>query len=263
MSNGSSNCMSSESLQVIILAAGRGERLMPLTQNTPKSLIELENGVTVLESQLRNIHHAGIEKVVIVGGYRVEQIEAKVKMYQEEMRMDIEVLYNPFFQSSNNLVSLWFARWVMERDFIILNGDDVVGETVFPGLVQVDPQHEICMVIDRKDRYTTDDMKVRLEGDRVLKVGKKLTAEEVNGESIGMIRVRGSGRRVLRQKLDEMVRREEGKQVFYLQALQELMAEGWPVHYHEIQPDQWSEIDFHPDLEMVRRQLKQGIFRGS
>jgi hypothetical protein len=54
-----------------------------------------------------------------------------------------------------------------------------------------------------------------------------------------------------------MVRREESKNIFYLHAFQELMDEGWPVHYHEIRPDQWSEIDFHPDLEMVREQLSQ------
>ena len=117
------------------------------------------------------------------------------------------------------------------------------------------------MVIDRKDAYTADDMKVCLQGDRVVKVGKKLPLEEVSGESIGMIRVRGAGRKVLRQRLDEMVRQENGKDVFYLQAFQELMNDGWPVHYHEISPDQWSEIDFHPDLEMVRRQLKQRVFR--
>lgn len=250
--------MTSENgMRMIILAAGRGERLMPLTRNTPKSLIELKDGVTVLESQLRNVHSAGIRQVSIVGGYRVEQIEAKVKMYQEEFQMEIEVLYNPFFLTSNNLISLWIARWRMAGDFIILNGDDVFDEGVLPGLLVASPAHEICMVTDRKDRYTEDDMKVMIRGDRVLKVGKKLSTEETNGESIGMIRVTGSGRGRLRQKLDDMVRREESKNIFYLHAFQELMDEGWPVHFHEIQPDQWSEIDFHPDLEMVRGQLSQ------
>jgi L-glutamine-phosphate cytidylyltransferase len=248
---------SENSLQMLILAAGRGERLMPLTRNTPKSLIELQDGVTVLESQLRHIHAAGIQRVTIVGGYRVEQIEAKVKMYQDEFSMAIEVLYNPFFMTSNNLISLWIARWRMDEDFIILNGDDVFDEQVLPGLLAVDSSREICMVTDRKDRYTEDDMKVVIRGDRVLKVGKKLRPEETNGESIGMIRVIGAGRGHLRQKLDEMVRREESKNIFYLHAFQELMDEGWPVHYHEIRPDQWSEIDFHPDLEMVREQLSQ------
>ena len=47
--------------------------------------------------------------------------------------MEIEVLYNPFFTSSNNLISLWFARWRMDEDFIILNGDDVFDDAVLKG----------------------------------------------------------------------------------------------------------------------------------
>ena len=50
-------------MRVIILAAGKGERLMPLTNNTPKSLLELANGTSVLESQLLSIHAAGIRDV--------------------------------------------------------------------------------------------------------------------------------------------------------------------------------------------------------
>ena len=68
-------------MRAIILAAGKGERLMPLTNNTPKSLLELANGTSVLESQLLSIHEAGIREVAIVKGYLTEQIEPKIKKY--------------------------------------------------------------------------------------------------------------------------------------------------------------------------------------
>jgi choline kinase len=243
-------------MKVIILAAGRGERLMPLSQNTPKSLIESRDGVTVLESQLRCIHAAGITEVVIVGGYRVEQIEAKVLMYQQELSMRIRVTYNPFFNTSNNLISLWLARHEMDGDFVILNGDDVFDSDVLPGLLTQDASRDICMVIDRKDAYTGEDMKVHIRGDRVYRIGKTLAPDDANGESIGMIRVVGTGRKLLVEKLDHMVRKEESKRIFYLQAFNELMESGWPVFFHEIRPDQWSEIDFHPDLDLVRNQIR-------
>jgi choline kinase len=243
-------------MRVIILAAGRGERLMPLTLNTPKSLIEIRDGVTVLESQLRNIHTAGINEVVIVGGYRVEQIQAKIMMYQDELQMNIKVLYNPFYATTNNLISLWLAKNEMADDFIILNGDDVFDSDVLPGLLQEEASREICMVIDRKPTYEPEDMKVITQGERVIRVGKDIDAVEANGESIGMIRVTGKGRKVLAEKLESMVRREEGKKAFYLQAFCELMESGWPVYYHEILPQQWAEIDFHPDLQLVRCKIK-------
>jgi choline kinase len=243
-------------MRIIILAAGRGERLLPLTLNTPKSLLEVRDGVTVLESQLRNTRVAGIEDVVIVCGYRVEQIEAKIKMYQDEWGMRIKVIYNPFFDVSNNLVSLWFAREEMNDDFIIVNGDDVFDDKVVPGLLAADRGWEICMVIDRKPSYDQDDMKVTLRGTLVVRVGKDIASTEASGESIGMIRVIGRGRSLLRDKLDALVRTSEGKQVFYLHAFDQLMRAGWPVNFHEILPEQWSEIDFHPDLEAMRSKIR-------
>jgi choline kinase len=170
--------------------------------------------------------------------------------------MRIRVVFNPFFDVSNNLVSLWFAREEMGEDFIIVNGDDVFDDKVVPGLLAVDPSKEICMVIDRKPSYDEDDMKVVLRGDLVVRVGKDIRPAEASAESIGMIRVVGRGRMVLRDKLDALVRTPEGKQVFYLHAFNLLMQSGWPVHFHEILPEQWSEIDFHPDLDVMRSKIK-------
>ena len=112
-------------MKAIILAAGKGERLMPLTSDTPKSLLELENETTLLESQLITINKTAIDKVVIVTGYLTEKIESKVQRYSKEYNIDIQIIYNPFFDISNNLLSLWQARHEMESDFIIINGDDI------------------------------------------------------------------------------------------------------------------------------------------
>ena len=67
-------------MKIIILAAGKGERLYPLTKNTPKPLIDLGNGETLLETQLRSLSESKvIDEVVIVIGYLYEQIESKLK----------------------------------------------------------------------------------------------------------------------------------------------------------------------------------------
>ena len=75
-------------MKAIILAAGKGERLMPLTSDTPKSLLELENETTLLESQLININKTGITKIVIVTGYLTEKIESKVELFREKYNID-------------------------------------------------------------------------------------------------------------------------------------------------------------------------------
>ena len=242
-------------MKAIILAAGKGERLMPLTSDTPKSLLELENGTTLLESQLITINKTVIDKVVIVTGYLTEKIESKVQRYSKEYNIDIQIIYNPFFDISNNLLSLWQARHEMESDFIIINGDDIFNDSVLLGLLEHDNNELITMVIDRKETYDEDDMKLIVENGRILEVSKKIPLNEANGESIGMIRVTGEAKGIMVYTMERMVRNKKNMQVFYLAMIQELINQGIVVGYHEISSKDWAEIDFHPDLEDIRKKI--------
>ena len=242
-------------MKAIILAAGKGERLMPLTSDTPKSLLELENGTTLLESQLITINKTAIDKVVIVTGYLTEKIESKVQRYSKEYNIDIQIIYNPFFDISNNLLSLWQARHEMESDFIIINGDDIFNDSVLLGLLEHDKNELITMVIDRKETYDEDDMKLIVENGRILEVSKKIPLNEANGESIGMIRVTGEAKSIMVDTMERMVRNKKNMQVFYLAMIQELINQGIVVGYHEISSKDWAEIDFHPDLEDIRKKI--------
>jgi len=242
-------------MKAIILAAGKGERLMPLTSDTPKSLLELENGTTLLESQLITINKTVIDKVVIVTGYLTEKIESKVQRYSKEYNIDIQIIYNPFFDISNNLLSLWQARHEMESDFIIINGDDIFNDSVLLGLLEHDKNELITMVIDRKETYDEDDMKLIVENGRILEVSKKIPLNEANGESIGMIRVTGEAKGIMVYTMERMVRNKKNMQVFYLAMIQELINQGIVVGYHEISSKDWAEIDFHPDLEDIRKKI--------
>jgi len=239
-------------MRVIILAAGKGERLYPLTKNTPKSLLEIGHGKTVLESQLENIASCGIRDVTIVTGYKTEQIEAKVKDIDF---LDITICYNPFYATSNNLISAWLAIRETSENFVLVNGDDVFKRKVLEGLLNC--TNDITMVIDRKDKYDEDDMKVVTDGELVLKVSKEIPVEEANGESIGMILFRRKGRSIIRETLERMVRVDENKNIFYLAALQNIMDKGYPVHFHECSPQDWAEIDFHSDLSFIRRHINR------
>ena len=242
-------------MKAIILAAGKGERLMPLTSDTPKSLLELDNGTTLLESQLITINKSAIDKVVIVTGYLTEKIESKVQRYSKEYNIDIQIIYNPFFDISNNLLSLWQARHEMESDFIIINGDDIFNDSVLLGLLEHDNNELITMVIDRKDTYDEDDMKLIVENGRILEVSKKIPLNNANGESIGMIRVTGEAKGIMVDTMERMVRNKKNMQVFYLAMIQELINQGIVVGYHEISSKDWAEIDFHPDLEDIRKKI--------
>ncbi len=235
-------------MKLIILAAGKGSRLLPLTRNTPKSLLEIGNGMTVLESQLAVAASCGINNVVIVTGYKTEQIEAKIKDYTD---FNINIFYNPFFDSSNNLVSAWMAKSEMTDDFIVVNGDVIFNNNVLTGLLK--NKNDICITIHQKAGYDPEDMKVIAADGLINKVSKEIPVSEANGESIGMLKFMGKGRTNFVLALDRLVRQKEYLKAFLPSALQNLSDHGFPVNYFECDSKDWTEIDFISDLENAKK----------
>ena len=121
-------------MKAIFLAAGRGMRMMPYTKDRPKALLQIDPQNTVLDIQLKKLRKTPMDEVIIVGGYFSDMVEQKVK--REYPDMDVKVLYNPFYDISNNFVSLWFARHNMDEPFIVINGDDIFQSSVVNGLIK-------------------------------------------------------------------------------------------------------------------------------
>src|SRR5688572_2924977 len=113
--------------RAIILSAGQGSRLLPLTQDQPKCLIPF-SGKTLIEWQIASLVANGIDDIVVVTGFRTEKVEAALAAIPG---VRSRTLFNPFFKVADNLGSCWIARGEMDRDFIILNGDTLVS----PGIV--------------------------------------------------------------------------------------------------------------------------------
>jgi len=241
-------------MKALILAAGMGSRLWPLTRNTPKSLLDLGHGLTLIELQMEALRECGVRDVVLVTGYCSDQVEAKLKVYHD---VNIQIVYNPFYDISNNLVSAWLALPYLPEDFVLINGDDIFKTDLIRNLVHA--KGEIVMAISRKEHYDSDDMKVETRGDRVLKVAKTLPLEIVNGESVGIMRFSRAGARWFEEELDQILRQQGGRDVFYLQALANIMIKGLPVNYLEVDSSEWAEVDFHPDLETVKSYLTEKI----
>ena len=245
-------------MKVIFLSAGQGFRMMPLTKNTPKPLLDVGNGLTIIESQLNSIVECGgIDEVIFVVGYRAEQIEAKLKSYS---KVPVRFIYNPFYDMSNNLISLWLTCCEMEEDFIVINGDDIFKANVLQELLKQSSDKNIVMVMDRKKSYEMEDMKVVIKKDQVVRVSKEIPAAEANGESIGMFRFTGCGKKYLKGTLNAMVRDEKSRNIFYLAAIQKMIDEGRGVYYMECQESDWAEVDFHPDLNLVRTNMMRYDF---
>ena len=105
--------------RAIIMAAGKGERLHPVTLQTPKPLIKV-NGKRMIESAIDSLHVNGIYEIYAVVGYMKEQFQ-----YLEEKYPGLHLIFNPWYETCNNISSLYAARKHLEN-VIILDGDQVI-----------------------------------------------------------------------------------------------------------------------------------------
>ncbi len=105
--------------RAVIMAAGVGNRLHPLTLKTPKPLIKV-NGVRMIDSVVRALHANGITEIYVVVGYLKGQFEEWVKQYE-----GITLIENPYYETCNNITSLYVARDHI-CDCIILDGDQII-----------------------------------------------------------------------------------------------------------------------------------------
>lgn len=105
--------------RAIIMAAGLGSRMQPITQHTPKPLVKV-NGMRMIDTVIDALHKNGIFEIYIVAGYLIEQFYPLEAEYP-----GVHIIYNPYFNTCNNISSLYVARNYLE-DVIILDGDQII-----------------------------------------------------------------------------------------------------------------------------------------
>jgi choline kinase len=116
----------------LLLAAGSGNRLQPLTDSIPKCLIEI-NGRPILERLIDNLCDNGFKRLVIVVGYMHHCIRRFVNEYAGDLT--IEFITNPLYQTTNNIYSLWLARNKIQESFLLVESDLVFESSQLEGLL--------------------------------------------------------------------------------------------------------------------------------
>jgi L-glutamine-phosphate cytidylyltransferase len=237
-------------MKAVVLSAGQGKRLLPLTAENPKCLLPVRGDEPILGWQLRALARAGVERAVVVIGFGAERVEAWLAA-NPVPGLTCETLFNPFYRSSDNLISCWLARGAMSDDCLLLNGDTIFEDAVLARVLD-SPAAPITLAIDRKHRYDEDDMKVSLDPrGRVLAVDKWLARPMISGESIGLISFRGSGPKQFVSALEEAVRRPEAIRQWYLSVVHEV-AQVNAVETVSVCGLWWREIDSPADLDDAR-----------
>jgi choline kinase len=235
-------------LKVIILSAGQGTRLLPLTAKTPKCLLEIQ-GQTLLEWQIGELHKCGVDQITVVTGYGSDKVEALLQ--QRYKGQSVKTHYNPDYATTDNLVSCWKAREEMHEDFILLNGDTLFEAAIVRSLL-ASPVSPITVTINHEDTYDADDMKVSLAETRLVNISKDISADRVHGEAIGMILFRGDGPMIFREGLEEAINDTKTVRRWYLSVI-DAIAQEKTVLTRSIKGLLWCEVDYVVDLEKADR----------
>jgi choline kinase len=254
-------------MKAIILAAGEGTRLRPLTEHKPKCLVELA-GKPLLEYQLAALRACGIYDIHIVGGHCAEQLQ----------RYDISLHMNPRFADTNMVSSLFSARVTMtgDQDLVIAYGDIVYEACVLQALLA--SEAPIALAVDREwQRYWAARMEDPLadaetlklaDGCRVIELGKKPRSySEIQGQYTGLIKVRADHVRMLPEVWESMDRHAlyEGKDfdnMYMTSFLQYLIDNGWDIRAIFID-NGWAEVDCEADLAVSVTYFNPSAYTGS
>lgn len=229
----------------IILTAGKGENLQPLTLNHPKSLYKLDDKTTILQRMVRKLRKYDAEaEIVVVVGYMYKQI-------QKELEDDnVKFVHNPFYSATKSMGSLWFAKDFLQRENVtIVNGDIVTSDTL---VQEVLCQHtDYPYVLLDSTHKEANKYNVQIQGDLVCVMSKNLTDFAGNYASITKLDAVSS--RFLLEQLNQMVN-EEMYNLFFEDALvQMIFQNNFELYYKDIKDYKWTEVDCVDDLLKARQ----------
>lgn len=235
-------------MKAVILAAGVGKRLWPVTQHRPKCLIEI-GGQSLLYRYLESLSSLGIQRADIVVGYKQEMIRAAVEAKSFGLRVNF--LVNEQFHRGS-ISSLWIARTALDTDVVIMDADVLFHREILRRLVE--SPYPNALLMDDSVKQTGEECMVVAEGGRVIALTKKMPARyDLAGEGVGFLKVRHADTPHVVASLRTFVDREAW-QMEYEDALIDFFREV-KVGYEVIGGLPWTEIDFPEDVEKAERDV--------
>ncbi len=234
----------------IVLVAGQGKNLHPLTLSHPKTLYKLDGNTTVLQRLVRSIRKYDKEaEIIVVVGFMYKHI-------QKELEDDnVIFVHNPFYAATSSMGSLWFAKGYLQRENVtIINGDIVMSDNLMNDIVCSHTDVPYVLLDSKK----TDGNKynVQVQGEKICVMSKNLT--EFIGNYASVTKLDAVSSRFVLEQLDQMV--NDGMyNLFFEDALvQMIFDKNFELYYKDIKDFQWTEVDNVDDL-LIAREIQSKI----
>lgn len=177
-------------MKLIILAAGQGTRLRPLTNNKPKCMVEYKKN-PLIDYLMKTAKASKIDEIAVIGGYKFNTL----KKYLNDNT--IKYFENKNYLTTNMLYTLFSAEDFMDDDLIISYSDIIYNQEILDTLI--DSKEDISVVVDKKwkllweqrmENPLEDAETLKIKGNKIIEIGKKPTSyEDIEGQYIGLIKI--------------------------------------------------------------------------
>ena len=226
-------------MKALILAAGFGLRLAPLTNDLPKSLVPV-NGKPILVKQIENLLANGIDDITVISGYKAEIMEDSIGT----LFPDVKFIRSVDYASTNNMYSAFLGRDAMESSpFLMMNADVFFDASVITALLKDSAPNAI---VTEKGVYIEESMKVVEENGRLVRIAKTITEDEALGVSIDVYKFSPDGAKAFFGKCAEYIHDRKELKLWSEVALNDILSEvvftACPLE------GRWLEIDNMDDL---------------
>lgn len=164
-------------MKALILAAGFGSRLAPITDECPKALVPV-NGKPIIFKQIENLIKHNVTDITVISGYKADVLENRI----HEFFPDVNIINSVDYKTTNNMYSAYLAKNIFcGSSFLMMNADVFFDDTVIKSLLEFD--YESAIVTDIGS-YSEESMKVIEKEGRIVSISKQISENEALGCSI-------------------------------------------------------------------------------
>lgn len=250
-------------MNVIIIGAGRGNRIMPYSKDKPKSFTKV-NGKSMLDRALEAFYQANLTNIHFIGGYLIDIVKNAYPHFTFYNNTD--------WQNNNILESLFYAEEAMEKGFISCYSDIVFTSEIVKKVSESPYDITVAMDTDWFERYKPrtqhpmeDGEKMLVDGEKVIRISRDIPNLKADGEFIGIAKFTPKGAKELIKYYYKAKKKFNGKpfrgasifkKAYLIHLFQEMLENDVKIHHVDTHGG-YFEIDTVQDLHLASKELKK------